>query len=189
MRALYQYQQEEYKKKWYKAHKENPPNLRRKEKTTNSLNNLSFRKTEILEGFQAKNACDPKNLCYSYWDTEIPGIEPLEFRASVNSLRSDSIISNKEISYPGNGVLNNCFTPYENDIMSFGAFETTRLELKRKALHLSEEMKRVDEEFYRPPKENWFCLKGPEFTSEHIRHNKARRREAQVINGIGTDSF
>jgi hypothetical protein len=105
-------------------------------------------------------------------------MEPVEFRASLNAMKSDSVVSWTDVPRPGSGEVNRCFTPYENDLMSFGAFETTRLELTRRGEHLANEMERVDNEFHRPPKKNWFCLKKSDFSIEHIRFNERRRRNA-----------
>ncbi|OHT06346.1 hypothetical protein TRFO_05518 [Tritrichomonas foetus] len=76
------------------------------------------------------------------------------------------------------GRLNRCFTPYENDIMSFDAFEAVRKELKNRSEHIASEMKRVDDEWNRPPAKNWFLLKDERFTVEHCRFMELNRRRA-----------
>ena len=161
-------------------HNQKPPNLGFEEETQKKYiptTNITT-DTTVVEGYPAENACSPYNLFYSYWETENAGIEPLEFRAAANTLRSDIILSNANVKQPGHGEINDCYTPYENDIMSFGAFETFRAELKKRSEHLATEMRSVTEEFNRPPVKNWFCLKKKDFTREHVRFNEMNRRRA-----------
>jgi hypothetical protein len=121
---------------------------------------------------------DDNDIIGTYWKTDDAGMEPIEFRESLSTMQSDSVLSWADLPRPGSGEINECFTPYENDMMSYGAFETTRLELRRRGNHLAHEMARVDTEFRRPPKKHWFALKTSDFTREHIRFNELRRRDA-----------
>jgi hypothetical protein len=179
MRALFLRQQEKFKKEWYRVHNQQPPDIEFEEPppVTKEFNTQTIRHTYIVDGFRP----DPVgggNLDMSYWETEDAGVEPIEFRESLNIERSDSVVSWTELPFPGSGEINRCFTPYENDLMSYGTLETTRLELRRRGNHLVNEMERVDSAFRRPAKKNWFCLKGPDFSIEHIRFNELRRRKA-----------
>ncbi|OHT13215.1 hypothetical protein TRFO_16786 [Tritrichomonas foetus] len=180
MRALYLNQQEKYKKEWYRIHGQKPPNLGFEEEKPKKYEpcTQTITETTIVDGYPAENACSPHDLFYSYWETENAGMEPIEFRAAANTLRGDTIIGWKDVPQPGHGEINDCFTPYENDIMSFGAFETFRAELKKRGQHLANEMKRVDDEFNRKPVKNWFCLKEKQFSIEHMRFNELKRRRA-----------
>jgi hypothetical protein len=179
MRALYLRQQERYQERWYKAKGQTPPNLGRKEEVPVKKEPYTetITDTYVLEGYQSEHVGDAQ-APRSYWETVDAGMEPVEFRQSLNVLKSDTVVSWHTVPQPGSGETNRCFTPYENDVMSYGAFETTRLELKKRGSHLASEMKRVDDEFNRPPKKNWFCLKNSQFSIEHIRYNEMHRRAA-----------
>lgn len=179
MRALFLRQQEKYKDRWYRVHHQTPPNLEfeeppppKKEPPVQTITS-----TYVVDGFRpdAPDDCDPVR---SYWETDDAGMEPIEFRESLHALQSDTVLSWASLPRPGAGEVNRCFTPYENDLMSYGAFETTRLELQRRGNHLAHEMARVDCEFRRAPRKNWFCLKTSDFTKEHLRFNELRRRDA-----------
>ena len=116
----------------------------------------------------------------SYWETENAGIEPFEFQVAKSVLQSDKVVSWKEHPPIGQGEITPCYTPYQNDQMTFQAFELARQELQRKTQELAEEMKRVDIIFNRPPKKNWFVKqKGVNFTIEHCRFLEMQRRRAQ----------
>lgn len=144
-----------------------------------------------------------KKIDLSLWEGPGAGIEPFEFQKSLSALREDKIMTpskkiqnnnkndkkhDKSKSCPCNSVppaefppvdrLNRCFTPYENDLMSFDAFETMRKELKNRSEHIACEMQRVDDEWNRPPKKNWFMLKKKDFTVEHCRFMELNRRRA-----------
>lgn len=172
-------QQSRYKSKWYESRGQTPPNLGRKEKTIRKKEpcTMTITDTYVVDGFQPEVSGDD-HLDMSYWETRDAGMEPLEFFAARNAMKSDSVVSWSEFPAVGEGEINKCFTPYENDMMSYGAMEVMRLELKNRGRHLANEMKRVDDEFYRPPKQDWFCIKGPQFTIEHVRYNELRRRNA-----------
>jgi hypothetical protein len=179
MRALFLRQQEKYKSEWYRVHNQKPPSVEfedppppKKEPYVQTITD-----TYIVDGFRPEPTAET-HLDMSYWETDDAGPEPIEFRSSLNTARSDSVVSWTELPLPDSGEINRCFTPYENDIMSYGVLETVRLELRRRGDHLANEMDRVDSEFRRPPKKNWFCLKNSRFSIEHIRFNELRRRRA-----------
>ena len=52
-------------------------------------------------------------------------------------------------------------------------------ELKNRSEHIACEMQRVDDEWNRPPKKNWFMLKQKNFTVEHCRFMELNRRRAR----------
>lgn len=179
MRALYLNQQERYKRRWYKAKNQKPPNLGfdeerivKKEPCT-----MTITDTYIVDGFETP-AAKSDYTDMSYWETRAPGMEPIDFASARNAMRSDSVVSWTSRPLTPQGPVNKCFTPYENDVMAYGAFEVTMDELRRRGNHLAEEMKRVDDEFNRPPKRNWFCMKGQQFSIEHTRYNELKRRRA-----------
>jgi hypothetical protein len=179
MRALFLRQQEKYKNEWYRVHHQTPPNLEfeeplppKKEAYVQTITD-----TYVVDGFRPE-PLEGDDIIRSYWETDDAGMEPIEFRESLCALQSDAVVSWEDLPHPGSGEINPCFTPYENDMMSYGAFETTRLELRRRGKHLAHEMGRVDSEFRRPPRKNWFCLKTADFTKEHVRFNELRRRDA-----------
>lgn len=182
MRALYQSQQERYKKEWYRIHNQTPPNLGQNENKYKPKKyepcTQTVTDTTVLAGFTKGETAPISELNYSYWGTAESGPEPFDYRTANNTLKSDLILSHNNLPQPFHGQINDCFTPYENDLMAFGAFETIRAELEKRSNHLALEMKRVENEFYRAPKKNWFCLKGSEFTPEHLRYNELRRRKA-----------
>lgn len=182
MRALYQSQQERYKKEWYRIHKQTPPNLGQDEKKYKPKKyepcTQTVTDTTVLAGFSETRTVPINELHYSYWGTAESGPDPLDYNTAQNTLKSDLILSHNNLPQPLHGQINDCFTPYENDLMAFGAFETIRAELEKRSNHLALEMKRVEDEFYRAPKKNWFCLKGSEFTPEHLRYNELQRRKA-----------
>jgi hypothetical protein len=179
MRALFLRQQEKFKEQWYRARGETAPNLGLLDEPPEKTEHLppTITRTSIIDGYRSETAGD-NHLDQSYWETDNAGMEPIEFLTSLNTMKSDSVISWTVVARPGCGAVNRCFTPYENDVMSFGAFETMRLELRRRGQHLANEMERVDNEFHRPPKKNWFCLKKSDFSVEHFRFNEIRRRNA-----------
>ena len=146
-----------------------------------------------------KNRNQTKKLDLSLWEGPGAGIEPFEFQKSLSTLREDKIMTSATKSksncnneknqvnnkctvppayMPPTNRLNRCFTPYENDLMSFDAFETMRKELKNRSEHIACEMQRVDDEWNRPPKKNWFMLKKKDFTVEHCRFMELNRRKA-----------
>lgn len=156
---------------------------------------------EIQNPAQNKNS--KKKLDLSLWEGSGAGIEPFEFQKSLSTLREDKIMTSAKIirnnnsnnknqdkskpvmrvsvppaEVPPVNRLNRCFTPYENDLMSFDAFETMRKELKNRSEHIACEMQRVDDEWNRPPKKNWFMLKKKDFTVEHCRFMELNRRKA-----------
>lgn len=158
-------------------------------------------KKEIQENSSSKNRQQKNDL--SLWEGSGAGIEPFEFQKSLSTLREDKIMTSAKIiknnckngndkdslkfythvsvppaEYPPVNRLNRCFTPYENDLMSFDAFETMRKELKNRSEHIACEMQRVDDEWNRPPKKNWFMLKKKDFTVEHCRFMELNRRRA-----------
>ena len=186
MRALFLRQRDKYKKQWYEQRGQTPPDLgkSRAEAKEKERNTVSITDTYVVEGFRPETRGDD-HLELSYWETTDAGIEPLEFWISRNNTKSDEVIGWTELPLPASGTINRCFTPYENDIMSYEAFEVTRRELKHRGEHLANEMKRVDDTFNRRAKKNWFCLKGPEFTLEHVRHNEMLRRDAERKAFIG----
>jgi hypothetical protein len=118
----------------------------------------------------------PSGRPLSYWEGDGAGIEPGEFTTSVSALRATNVVSRDGYQCPRVGKINSCRTPYQNDLMTFEAFETIRNELKHKCDHLSSEMLRVQEEWTRPPSEKWFALKDGSFTVEHCRYMEILRR-------------
>ena len=186
MRALFLRQRDKYRQQWYDQRGITPPNLGkdRNKGQNKARSTVSITDTYVVEGFQPTTQGDD-HLELSYWETTDAGIEPLEFWTSRNMVKSDTVVGWTELPLPEAGAINRCFTPYENDIMSYEAFEVTRKELKHRGEHLANEMKRVDETFHRGAKKNWFCLKGAEFTKEHVRHNEMMRRNAQRMAFIG----
>lgn len=186
MRALYQNQQEKYKKEWYRIHKQTPPNLGCDEKAYKPKQYVpctqTITDTTILEGFTKVKPRPLSQLEYSYWVPDESGPEPVDYQTATNTLNSDEVIGWKEVKQPGHGKIiehsDMPMTPYQNDQMAHGMFETMRAELEKRAKYLAQEMKRVEDEFYRPPAKNWFTLKKSNFTKEHIRFNELKRRNA-----------
>ena len=139
----------------------------------------------------------------SFWEGPGAGIEPTEFRNSLTAVREDKVISSppripqkakrgtrsSQNSRPLNPVgpaatpplnrMNACFTPYKNDLMTFDNFETIRRELKNRSEHIAQEMLRVDQEWNREPKKDWFTEPTKLFTAEHCRFMELNRRRAQ----------
>ena len=172
---------ERTKRDWYHARGQEPPNLGFTQPVTRPppLDMRTYTTTTVLDVFSPPPADTRRRKKLSYWEGEGAGIEPDEFRQSLTSLRHMEVVGPREVEYPRPGRLNACFTPYENDIMSFDAFETVRGELKRRAEALAMEMKRVDNEWARPPVKDWFCLRDERFTREHCRFNQLRRKEQE----------
>lgn len=182
MLALKQRRAEKARQEWYAARGQKPPTLEPPSTPRHRFTPVTqtLTTTCVLENFNEKR--DPEYIDMTYWEGEGAGIEPLEFLASINALKSDVVISRTKYPFTKNGKINKCYTPYENDIMSFEAFETARNELKRRAQHLADEMERVDKEFNRDPVPDWFMLpkKGrkDKFTIEHCRFLEKQRRRA-----------
>ena len=180
MRAGYLRRAEKHRREWYAARGQNPPTLQPPETPRRRFTPVTQTLTDtvVLEQFAEKR--DPEHIDKSYWEGEGAGIEPIEFLTSMNSLRSETVISRKKLPIPKPGKVNRCFTPYENDVMTFEAFELARMELKRKSEHLANEIERVDREFNRDPVDKWYTLKTGQFTIEHCRFlEKMRRRAAK----------
>lgn len=180
MYAGYLRQLERTKADWYRQKGQQPPNLGFSQPITRPppLDMRTYTTTTILDVFSPPPSPDRKKKL-SYWEGDGAGIEPAEFRQSLTSIRHMEVVGPHGVEHPRPGRLNECFTPYENDIMSFDAFETARSELKRRAESLAMEMKRVDNEWARPPVKDWFCLRDSKFTREHCRFNELRRKEQE----------
>lgn len=180
MYGLYLRRLEKDKLDWYKSHGIKPPNhvfeTRPPPKTKADVQ--TYTTTTILDTY-APNA-PPADEKLSYWEGKGAGIEPVEFRNSIVALRSTNVISKEPVSGPKIGKTNNCFTPYENDVQSFNAFEITLKELKKQSEHLVKEMDRVEQEWNRPAKEYWFMCRGKEFSVEHSRFMELSRRKANI---------
>ena len=167
-------------------HKDQIQNCSRMKRSTQSSNNESnqdenpFEDTDMFEEEDFPEEENSEEEPLSYWETEGAGIEPPEFQIAKAILQSDTVVSWKEHPPIGQGEITACYTPYQNDQMTFQAFELARHELQRKTQQLAEEMKRVDIIFNRPPKKNWFVKqKGVNFTIEHCRFLEMQRRRAQ----------
>lgn len=176
MYAGYLRRLEKTKAEWYKVHGQKPPNLgytepRKPKKIEVDTN--TYTTTEILDVYAPKSPDPPRKL--SYW--EGPGIEPEDFRRSLDVLRTKPVISPTKIPKPNIGRLNNCFTPYENDTLTFQTYELARRELKRQSEHLAEEMERVEDEWTREPMKDWFTIKNSQFSIEHARFLELERRK------------
>jgi hypothetical protein len=169
---------EQSKAAWYREMGQEPPNLGFSQPVRRpvKIDTKTYTKTAILDVFAPPEPI-PHDTSLSYWEVSGAGIEPVEFRESVRSLREDEVMSPVNVSQPPIGRVNRCFTPYENDVMTFEAFETARKELKKRAEHIAAEMARVNYEWTREPQPNWFMLKDSRFTVEHCRHMELLRRQ------------
>lgn len=178
MRAGFLYRAEKHRREWYAARGQNPPTLEPpmtpRRKRIPNIQTLTD--TVVLKGYRP--GVDYKELDMSYWEGKGAGIEPIEFLAGVNALKSDMVFSREKFPPVMPGKINKCYTPYENDIMSFDAFETARKELKRRSDHLASEMERVSREFNRDPHPLWFTFRKGDFTIEHCRFLEKKRRRA-----------
>ena len=175
MRAGFLRRLEKDKLEWYKSRGLKPPNaMRERQPRQKKSDTATYTRTTVLNSY-APNAPEIR-VPFSYWEGDGAGIEPVEFRQSICALRSTNVVSPYPLAMPKTGRLNECFTPYENDIMSFDAFETARKELKHRSEHLAREMERVQEDWTRPPKEKWFCEKDETFTREHCKFMEIFRR-------------
>jgi hypothetical protein len=181
MRAGYLRRLEKSKAEWYRSTGQKPPHLGfapppRRHVTVDTN---TYTTTTLLDVFDCPStpARDPT---LSYWEGTGAGIEPIEFRASVCSLRECEVMSPSRVPQPWIGTVDHekRFTPYENDLLTFEAFETARKELRKRAEHIAREMERVNDEWTRPPVENWFALKDSRFTVEHCRYMELLRRDA-----------
>lgn len=161
---------------WYKSHGMKPPNIEtgRKELKGKKGDANTYTQTTVMNTYAP--SIPEIRKPFSYWEGDGAGVEPMDFRESICALRSTNVVSPHHVHLPKTGRLNDCFTPYENDIMSFDAFETVRKELKHKSEHLAQEIDRVNKEWNRPPKENWFCMKDRAFSIEHSRFMELKRR-------------
>ncbi|OHT03019.1 hypothetical protein TRFO_29675 [Tritrichomonas foetus] len=185
MYGLKQRRLEKDRLEWYKCHGQKPPNsicddnIRRKPNT--KADTQTYTKTTILNVYAPKQSDFRGPL--SYWEGEGAGIEPDEFYQCIRSLRGTGIVSKEHIPVPkSTGRINDCFTPYENDLMTFDAFESARKELKRRTEHIANEMDRVYKEWTRPPDDKWFCLKDRQFSVEHSRFMELKRRKEAKFN-------
>jgi hypothetical protein len=172
---------EKSKAEWYQTTGQKPPELDFASPPQKhfTVDTNTYTTTTILDVFNCQEA-SLRAPTLSYWEGTGAGIEPVEFRASVRSLREAEIMSGRRVPQPAIGEVSSekKFTPYENDLLSFEAFETARKELKKRAEHIVREMERVEDEWNRPPAHNWFTLKDGRFTVEHCRHMELLRREA-----------
>lgn len=197
MYAGFLYQREVAKADWYRKHNQEPPNLgfvpkqiKRKMIDVDTRTYTKTYKMNPYDPIRSKKSDENENSStkkikremindkLSLWEGEGAGIEPIEFFNTLGVLREDKCLNPKYIKSPPVGRLNNCFTPYENDIMSFDAFEAVRKELKNRSEHIANEMKRVEKEWNRPPKSDWFTYKDERFTFELCRFNELSRRNA-----------
>ncbi|OHS98754.1 hypothetical protein TRFO_08769 [Tritrichomonas foetus] len=170
---------EKSREEWYRAHHQTPPNLGRKSQPSRKLNihvdTHTYTKTSVFKPYSPPLPTDGVGL--SYWEGKGAGIEPIEFSKTLQILRESTCMSPSHVRPAPIGRINECFTPYQNDIMAFDAFETARKELKFRAEHIASEMRRVDDEWNRPPAANWFMLKDKSFTPEHSRFLEQSRRK------------
>jgi hypothetical protein len=169
---------EKSKAEWYRAKGQVPPNLGFSQpvRQPKKIDTHTYTTTNMLDQFSpASDEISRANL--SYWEGEGAGVEPDEFHNTARAMRRNEVMSPYAVPRPKIGELNRCFTPYENDLMTFEVFETTRHELKERAEHIALEMDRVNQEWTRDPVKNWFALKGGQFTVEHCRFMEILRRE------------
>jgi hypothetical protein len=179
---------EKSKEAWYRAHGMSPPEIFEGPRTPRKMRlprPQTYTKTTVLDIYAP--VPHPVHRLLSYWETEGAGIEPRDFRRSISSIRRKDVISWDPFPLPRIGRLNKCETPYENDIMSFDAFETARRELKHRSDHLASEMDRVEREWTRPPKKDWVKLKGREFSIEYNRFMELQRRESAKHSRLPSD--
>jgi hypothetical protein len=171
---------EKSKAEWYQSTGQKPPDLGFSAPVRPKVvvDTNTYTTTTVLDVFDCREPIE-RDPTLSYWEGTGAGIEPIEFRASVRSLRENEIMSPDRLPQPPIGTVNHDkrFTPYENDILTFEAFETARKELRKRAEHIAREMERVNDEWTRPPVKNWFALKDRRFTVEHCRYMELLRRD------------
>jgi hypothetical protein len=169
---------EQSKAAWYREMGQEPPNLGFSQPVRRAvkIDTRTCTRTAILDVFAPPEPV-PRDTPLSYWGSGGAGIDPAEFRESVRSLREDEVMSRANVPQPPIGRVNRCFTPYENDVMTFEAFETARRELRKRSEHIALEMARVHSEWTKEPRANWFALKDSSFTLEHCRHMELLRRK------------
>jgi hypothetical protein len=171
---------ERSKTEWYRSTGQKPPELSFSAPLRKPVHvdTNTYTTTTILDVFNCPEASE-RDPTLSYWEGSGAGIEPIEFRASVRSLREHEVMSPTKVAQPRIGTVDDQkpFTPYENDLLTFEAFETARKELKKRAEHIAREMERVNDEWTRPPREDWFMLKDSRFTVEHCRYMELLRRK------------
>jgi hypothetical protein len=177
MRGLFRRRLEKDKLDWYRCHGVKPPEVdgSKKKIPERKADVQTYTETTVLDVFTPQMTSLDQPL--SYWEVDGAGIEPNEFTTSIMALRSLNVVSREEQKFPRPGKLTDCTTPYTNDVMTFDAFETIRNELKHRSDHLASEMQRVQNEWNRPPKENWFGLKDHNFSVEHCRYMEILRRD------------
>lgn len=179
MYGLKQRRLEKDRLEWYKCHGQKPPSSgtdrRRRPKT--KADTQTYTTTTLLNVY-APNQPEIRGRL-SYWEGEGAGIEPVEFFHSINSLRGINVVSREKYPIPKTREPQTCFTPYQNDLVTFEAFEDIRKELKHKANHIASEMERVHAEWTREPDPDWIKMKGAQFSIEFSRFLELERREAQ----------
>lgn len=175
---------EKDKLRWYKDHGQVPPSLtyhKSKSRKKPQFDLDTYTDTVVLDFEPSRQNEDPP---MSYWD--VPdlrrdgGMEPEDFSVSFNAMKETKIIPPNQLPMQKCHKAKECYTPYQNDVASFEAFDSTLKELKRQQKQIALEMERVDNEWNRPPIHNWFAQKGKTFSKELHRAIQLERRNAEI---------
>ena len=137
MYGLKQRRLEKDKIRWYRDHGQIPPSLTyrqsMKKKKDPQFDLETYTDTTVLD-------FDPTSIGYSdnpqsYWDLPEQrrdgGMEPEDYTVSYNAMRNPKVIPPNKLPFPKVHKAKECYTPYQNDLASFEAFDSTLRELKR----------------------------------------------------------
>lgn len=191
---------EKSRDEWYQSHHQSSPSSRKKNNSlTLSINfdTHTYTKTDVFKPFCPYNNHQTgfnefeNNYYYgndkyiTYWGKGGVGVEPIDFSRTLSILREKTAMSPYKINLAPIGKINDCFTPYQNDQMTYDALEAARNELRHRAEHIALEMRRVDDLWNTEPAANILLRSGNqslENSHQNARSSSVQRRSSHSSN-------
>ena len=175
----------------YNSYHQKTPNMGKKSgKLTLSINfdSHTYTKTNVMKPFHPHNSRIPSNEFennyyfgddkkISYWGKGVAGVEPIDFSRTLSILRENTALSPYDINLAPIGRINDCWTPYQNDQMTYHVLEAARNELQHRAEHLAWEMKRVDDLWNTEPAAN-SILRSQSLNQSNTRSSSVQREQS-----------
>ena len=148
----------------------------------------TYTKTSVLKPFNPKSVRIPTNEFesdyylgndkkISYWGKGGAGVEPIDFSRTLSIIRENTAMSPYQINLAPIGKINDCWTPYQNDQMTYDVLEAARNELRHRAEHIAWEMRRVDDLWNTEPAANSILR------SQSLEKNNQKNRSSSVQRG------
>lgn len=175
----------------YRSYNQTSPNKGKKNSTlalSINFDTHTYTKTDVLKPFRPHNFKMPTsnfNDGYyfendkkkSYWGKGGAGVEPIDFSRTLSILRENTALSPYDLKLAPIGKINDCWTPYQNDQMTYCVFEAARNELRHRAEHIAWEMKRVDDLWNTEPAAN-SILRSQGLNRQNTRSSSVKRQSS-----------